>query len=108
MVAGFVEIAERKEFFGCGGLQPSELFSAAIQLGTDPARSIASVQGHRLGTFRVATIREMAKSAFVRTYLAWLAKRRERAYYSHRAFTTCAVSSLGKVKSSTSALTRSF
>ena len=36
------------------------------------------------------------------------AKRRERAYYSHRAFTTCAVSSLGKVKSSTSALTRSF
>ena len=49
MVAGFVEIAERKEFFGCGGLQPSELFSAAIQLGTDPARSIASVQGHRLG-----------------------------------------------------------
>jgi hypothetical protein len=29
-------------------------------------------------------------------------------YYSHRAFTTCAVSPLGKLKSSTSALTRSF
>lgn len=33
---------------------------------------------------------------------------RERAYYSHRPFTTCAVSLLGRVKSSTSALTRSF
>jgi hypothetical protein len=44
----------------------------------------------------------------VRTHLASFAKRRERAYYGHRAFTTCAVSSLGKVKSSTSALTRSF
>jgi hypothetical protein len=31
--------------------------------------------------------------AFVRTHLTWLAKRRERAYYSHRASTTCAVSS---------------
>ena len=30
------------------GLQPSELFSGALQVGTDPARSIASVQGHRL------------------------------------------------------------
>lgn len=28
----------------------------------------------------------------VRTHLAWFAKRRERAYYSHHAFTTCAVS----------------
>jgi hypothetical protein len=37
-----------------------------------------------------------------------LRKDESRAYYSHRAFTTCAVSSLGKVKSSTSALTRSF
>ena len=35
-------------------------------------------------------------------------KDESRAYYSHRAFTTCAVSSLGKLKSSTSALTRSF
>jgi hypothetical protein len=26
------------------------------------------------------------------------AKKRERAYYSHRAFTTCAVSSLGKAE----------
>jgi len=42
--------------------------------------------------------------AFVRTHLPLFAKRRERAYYSHRAFTTCAVSSVGKVKSSTSAL----
>ncbi len=39
---------------------------------------------------------------------ACIAKRRERADYSHRAFTTCAVSSLGKLKSSTSTLTRSF
>jgi hypothetical protein len=31
-----------------------------------------------------------------------------RAYCSHRAFTTCAVSSPGRLKSSTSALTRSF
>ena len=45
--------------------------------------------------------------AFVRTHLAQFAKRRERAYYSHRAFTTCAVSSW-EVKSSTSAFTRSF
>jgi hypothetical protein len=30
MVAGFVEIAERKEFLGCGDLQPSELFRAAL------------------------------------------------------------------------------
>jgi len=30
--------------------------------------------------------------AFVTTHLAWLAQRRERAYYSHRAFTTCAAS----------------
>ncbi len=29
----------------------------------------------------------------MRTHLAWFAKRRERAYYSHRAFTTCSVSS---------------
>jgi hypothetical protein len=46
--------------------------------------------------------------AIMRTHLASLAKSRERAYYSHRPFTTCAVSSLGKVKSSTSARTRSF
>jgi hypothetical protein len=37
------------------------------------------------------------------THLASFAKRRERAYGSHRAFTTCAVSSLEKLKSSTSA-----
>jgi len=52
MVAGFVEIAERKDFFGCGGLQPSELFSAAIQRGTDPARRVggtAKVNGHKAG-----------------------------------------------------------
>jgi hypothetical protein len=30
--------------------------------------------------------------AFVRNHLAWFAKRRERADDSHRAFTTCAVS----------------
>src|SRR6266404_4696292 len=32
-------------------------------------------------------------SAFVRAHLAYFVKRRERAYYSHRAFTTCAASS---------------
>jgi hypothetical protein len=31
-------------------------------------------------------------NAFVRAHLAWFAKRRERADDSHRAFTTCAVS----------------
>src|SRR5262245_61475930 len=36
----------------------------------------------------------MAINAFVRSRLASLAKKRERAYYSHRASTTCAVSSL--------------
>jgi hypothetical protein len=30
MVAGFVEVAESEDFRGCGGLQPSELFSAAF------------------------------------------------------------------------------
>jgi hypothetical protein len=30
MVAGFVDVAERKENFSCGGLQPSELFGAAF------------------------------------------------------------------------------
>jgi hypothetical protein len=33
---------------GCGGLQPSVLFSTASYVGTDPARSVNSVQGHRL------------------------------------------------------------
>jgi hypothetical protein len=32
MVAGHGELAERKEFFGCGGLQPFELFTPAIPL----------------------------------------------------------------------------
>jgi hypothetical protein len=50
----------------------------------------------------------MATSAFVRTHLVSLAKGPERGYCSHRAFITSAVSSLGKVKSSTSVLTRSF
>jgi len=35
MVAGYREIAEIKEFLGCGGLQPSELFSPAFQLPND-------------------------------------------------------------------------
>jgi hypothetical protein len=30
MVAGFAEIAEKERFLSCGGLQPSELFSAAL------------------------------------------------------------------------------
>ena len=37
---------------GCRGLQPSELFSAAIQRGTDPARRVggtAKVNGHKAG-----------------------------------------------------------
>jgi hypothetical protein len=52
MVAGFAEVPDRKENRGCGGLQPSELFSAAIQRGTDPARRIggtAKVNGHEAG-----------------------------------------------------------
>jgi len=32
MVAGFAEVAERRDSSGCGGLQPSELFSPAFQL----------------------------------------------------------------------------
>jgi hypothetical protein len=31
-VAGFVDVAERKENLGGGGLQPSELFGPALQL----------------------------------------------------------------------------
>jgi hypothetical protein len=30
MVAGYREIAETKGFFGCGGLQPSELYRGAL------------------------------------------------------------------------------
>jgi len=33
MVAGFVEVAENEDVRDCGGLQPSELFSAALQAG---------------------------------------------------------------------------
>jgi hypothetical protein len=40
MVAGFVDVAERKENLGCGGPQPSELFSLAFQPGTDSARGV--------------------------------------------------------------------
>ena len=36
-----------KNMDDCGGLQPSELFSPALKVGTDPARSIGSVQGYR-------------------------------------------------------------
>jgi hypothetical protein len=53
--AGYREIDETKGSFGCVGLQPSESFGAAFYVGTDPARSIASVQGHRVeDCFRVA------------------------------------------------------
>jgi hypothetical protein len=49
MVAGFAEIIERKENLGCGGLQPSELFSASLQVGINPARGVAcKVIGWRL------------------------------------------------------------
>jgi hypothetical protein len=40
----------------------------------------------------MTTANLMDAKAFVRTHLAWFAKRRERADDSHRAFTTCAVS----------------
>jgi hypothetical protein len=42
MVAGFAEMIEREEDFSCDGLQPSELFSGALQDGADSARSVAS------------------------------------------------------------------
>jgi hypothetical protein len=35
MVAGFREVAETQRFFGCGGLQPSEFASPALQIGID-------------------------------------------------------------------------
>ena len=38
---------ERRGDFSCGGLQPSELSSPALKVGTDPARSIGSVRGYR-------------------------------------------------------------
>jgi hypothetical protein len=38
MVAGHRKVAERKENFGCGGLQPSELFSPTFPL-PDASRS---------------------------------------------------------------------
>jgi hypothetical protein len=40
MVAGFVEVAENEDVRDCGGLQPSELLSAAFYRGTDPARRV--------------------------------------------------------------------
>jgi hypothetical protein len=49
MVAGFVEVLERKEIL-VADLQPSELFSPAFWCGTDPAGSVAGttkVNGHR-------------------------------------------------------------
>jgi len=49
MVAGFVEVLERKEILVMG-LQPSELFGPAFWCGTDPAGSVAGtakVNGHR-------------------------------------------------------------
>jgi hypothetical protein len=51
MVAGFAEVVERKEFFGCGGLQPSEFVSPAVQNGTYSARSVASTKVY---VFRIA------------------------------------------------------
>ena len=39
MVAGFAEVAE-KRIFGCGGLQPSELFSLAIPLSNGAHRRL--------------------------------------------------------------------
>jgi len=45
MVAGFVDVAERKENLGCGGPQPSELFSLAFQPGTDSARDAGLHKG---------------------------------------------------------------
>ena len=44
MVAGFAEAAERRDFFGCGGLQPSEFASPTIQIGTDSSRSVDSMK----------------------------------------------------------------
>ena len=38
-----MEVIENKRICGCNGLQPSELLSAAIQVGTYPGRGIASV-----------------------------------------------------------------
>jgi hypothetical protein len=49
MVAGFAGIAERKEILVVGGLQPSELFSPAVQDGTDSAFSVASMEGQGSG-----------------------------------------------------------
>jgi len=51
MVAGLADVIEGQPTFGCGGPQRSELFSAAFQLGTDPGRSMASVQGRRFGDY---------------------------------------------------------
>ena len=45
-----------------------------------------------------AAVQSLNTGPFVRTHLATFAKRRERAYYSHRAFTTGAVLSLGKIE----------
>ena len=41
MVAGFAELIEGKRFFGCGGLQPSEFASPAVQSATDSSRGVA-------------------------------------------------------------------
>jgi hypothetical protein len=44
---GIVVIAGFLASVCCGGLQPSELFSAALQLGTDPTRGVGGARGQR-------------------------------------------------------------
>ena len=70
------------------------------------SQKIACIQGKKKGCLECMALRwreiSLPRSAFVRTHLASFAKRRERAYYSHRAFTIVPFH-LGKVKSWTSA-----
>jgi hypothetical protein len=42
MVAAFAEVPDRKENRGCGGLQPSEFASRAVQFRTDSRRSVGT------------------------------------------------------------------
>jgi hypothetical protein len=78
-------------------------------LGNETVTNSARTQFPASVTSELPTNRTLLNAgAFVRTHLASFAKRRARADDGHRAFTTCAVSSLGKLKSATSALTRSF
>jgi hypothetical protein len=62
---------QRVRIFGRDrGLQPSELFSPAVQDGTDSARSVARLEGQGAPGFRVADDSEVDGDKPVSRYLS--------------------------------------